>query len=123
MSAPDNMVTEREAVERQRRAYAAGRCDGGFPYKESYALASKLYPLPTTTRPRVVTDCLDPSCAPRSFRLVDGQLQTKCLGDTWHCLDNGSSHATVSGKGVAITPDRIRMLADLLANPTEEVTE
>lgn len=111
----DKTVTEREAVLRERTGYYAGYVDGvcaadpGAVISPSHIQerAAKRFPLPKVTRPRVVADSEG-----NAWRVVDGNLECRDAVNEWtrvrHC---------------GITAERLRMWADLLANPTEEVEE
>lgn len=127
------MVPEREAVRREREAFRLGAealyIQTEVPGIAKLALdrvqqyADVRYPLPKVVRPRVVTDA-QPGCSTRSFRYVDGQIQTTSEWDEgrWVCLTNGTNAVqTGESGGLSITPARIRLLADLIARPTEEV--
>ena len=120
----EKTYTEKEVVLREREAFRAGasavfvafgidpwghRSSGEWQGSEHIARAR--YPLPKVTRPRVVT-------CPKNgaqFRVIDGELQGR---DT--VLDGWLSVATIIYN---VTPDRVALWADLLANPTEEVEE
>lgn len=110
------MPTEREAVLRERRAFLSGV---GRTLTETHAklAAAEYYPLPKVTRPRVVTDSGAGLIAREtSWRVVGGALQWK-TGSEWNNL------AGPMNEGMFITAQRVRILADLLANPTEEAED
>lgn len=108
----DQTVTEREAVLRERKAFLLGVERGAYLPGATMSWwngeAVQRYPLPSSTRPRVVND------RDYQWRYVNNvmQVRSKSLGGDW---------------GVAVnctpTPERIRLWADLLSNPTEDVTE
>lgn len=122
-------ITERDAVLRQRAAFFDGaywawvnnyaECTGAKFNHEGYVheQAADRYPLPTITRPRVVKDAADPSV---EFCFVDGVLQYRADSGSWWRLvpDDGRVPTTIFYP----TAERVRLWADLLANPTEEVT-
>lgn len=130
----DKKYTLRDMVLAQREAYVRGyhtyRVDdattegreGAWETDKrdglSARIAARKFPLPKLTRPRVVT-----SDTGRRFRIVDGQLQTQTSsnGQSWCCLANGSRVPAAEDTGIKITLERIRLWADLLANPTEDV--
>lgn len=114
------MVTERDAVERERAAYTEG---AKWAWRTNYAectgarfnhnghvdrAAAYRYPLPTITRPRVVKD---PHSADIVWRCDGGVLQYRQGNHEWS-MGPGYWYAF---------PERVRLWADLLANPTEEV--
>ena len=120
-------VTEREAVLRERKAFERGyrtwRYDGpgcaprigaiALRDGEAELLASAVeaeYPLPKITRPRVVLDPIDPNYA---WRFVNGALQ----------CERGGSGVWGNTMTWALHPERVRVLADLVANPTETVED
>lgn len=114
MTAP---ISERDAVLRERAAFEEGvltarkyERDGGA-WPGSIALALARYPLPKITQPRVVTDCV--------------QVQWRVLGSAvqW-CARNGGAWNDVEARGwgnMYLTVERVTLIADLLANPLEEV--
>ena len=119
------MISEREAVMRERAAFVAGAerfaCEGCKGLAPDYAgkEAAERYPLPTVTRPRVVTDphLRDDSV---SWRVFDGVIQYRENRDAM--LDSIIDSSWVVGPPQFIpTAERVAMWADLLANPTEEV--
>lgn len=113
-------VTEREAVEREWKAYCEGAVDVEVRHRGALhctytvdlalvqAEAVKRYPLPKVQRPRVVRA---PSTANFEFRFMDGNIQERDInGGEWRRAD-----------GWPITPNLVAVWADLLANPTEVV--
>lgn len=112
-------VSEAEAVRRERAAFRAGynavvrgdelstRAHLETPGERDVLgrEVPKLYPLPTVTRPRVVED----ACG-NAYRVVNGELQHRGKG-----MDAGNWAFVhyVAGNAAA--------LAELLANPTEQV--
>lgn len=109
-------VTEREVVLRERKAYVAGwrdvnRLDGDMA-------ATRLYPLPSITRPRVVKDPAYPSY---EWRVVDGLLEWRRdpYSSGWVSIETAGGFIGI----YAATKQRVAVWADLLSNPTEEVTE
>ena len=70
--------------------------------------AADTFPLPTVTRPRVVHDDVD-KC---EYRAVGGMIQRRDEWQEWYVVND-----------TALSERRIRLWADLLANPTEECEE
>lgn len=118
MSKP-KMVTEAEAVRRERAAYLAGleqhACtqEGHDRLKRDVSLH---YPLPRITRPRVVRDTSTDGC-PIEWRVTNGNIECRQAAGTWYEV------AERGGAKMWITPQRVAFLADLLANPTETVED
>lgn len=86
--------------------------------EDEIAESRHLYPLPKVTRLRVVR-----AENGREFRVFAGQMQTRTstdMGGEWVCLESGYALVTHGG-GVHVTAARVKLWADLLANPTEEV--
>lgn len=84
------------------------------------ATAARLaFPMPQQERPRVVQDLdYEPQWGkPREWRCVNGWLQSRSLG---HRGSTGQEFAWSHESLAPITKARVLMLADLLANPTEE---
>lgn len=79
------------------------------------AIARRKYPLPRITRPRVVR-LADRAWAEREFRVSGGVFQSRTIG----IGPSGQSYPWTSVAQITPTPPMIRLLADLLANPTEE---
>lgn len=77
------------------------------------AEAKRRYPL-LVEKPRVVTDREETLPSARcDWRVIDGALEWRISGvpnPRWYPLTNSS---------LFLTADRVRLLADLLANPTE----
>lgn len=114
-------VTEREVVLRERKAFLQGIRSTSFLMvtDDSYWSdeAVRRYPLPLITRPRVVKD---PEAGfDQRWRVVDGCLEYAVPNGPWHKAHKRSNWSGVEQP----TPARIRLWADLLHNPTEEVTE
>ena len=128
MSTP-KMYTEAEVVRRERAAFvdganfvmsapAATRSDG-----EIRERLAEEYPLPTVTRPRVVPCPTNPR---REFRVVNGDLETRIKPSYVASFDGGRAceWGRVTDSEVESVPanaDRVRVWADLFANPTEKV--
>lgn len=119
------MVTEREAVLRERAAFTHGAYWAWFNnYAESSGAkfnhegfvdqrAADNYPLPKITRLREVPD---PHKANILWRCKDGLL--------WYCWTNREDVGWYTGTVLwSPTPERVNLWADLLQNPLEEVTE
>lgn len=126
----NKMVTEREAVLRERKAYAEG---AEWAWRTNYAehtgakfnhnghvdrSAAFRYPLPSITRPRVVKDQEYPNY---EWRVVDGSLEWRLHPYSSGWVPIETSHGFVGL--YTVTKQRAAMWADLLNNPTEEVTE
>lgn len=127
------MISERDAVLRVHAAFDEGarwqRLEIHAPDRSGEMAdramreAKARHPLPKVERPRVVKD---PHVEfGQRWRCVGGELQyTGSLNDppsdhSWHRLHKDDTY-----HGCRIpTPERIRLWADLLANPTELVTE
>jgi hypothetical protein len=119
-------LSEKEAVMRERVAFAKGmrenRCDPQVCACPACATAiheaTRRYPLPRIRRPRVVADNREGHR--REFRVFEGQMQTRSIRQPyWSCVENG--HTNADGTGLAIDAVRVKLWADLLASPLEEV--
>jgi hypothetical protein len=112
MSGP-KMVTEREAVARERAAFVEGviycTAQSDTLNYEPYAQRERLYPLPKVSRPRVVRD---PHGAAHFWTVRDGRIRPSVH---WSANDLQTIEA--------ITPERVALWADLLANPNEIVED
>jgi hypothetical protein len=119
MSGGEKKYTERDLVMAQREAFARGGYllrDPFTPRDEWRRRAEREYPLPRVTRARVVRDT-----AGIAWRVVDGRLEFD-RGD--ERLEPSQQWATTDWYGtLRIGAERIRLWADLLANPTEEVED
>lgn len=123
----EKKYTERDVVMRERAAFAKGRCmsqhemhEEELPCIACNQRARHLYPLPSVTRPRVVRDVTSGMAGGGyEWRVVNGGIQWRPLGDmTWRApASDGVVH------GMYLFPERVRTLADLLANPTETVED
>lgn len=117
MSAPT--VTERDAVLREREAFARGAgwrwtqvpsevmdkvALGGDSYAMYEKAAAQQFPLPKVTRARVVQDPI-------------------FAGITWSVKDGIARPSRVLDPSLPVNLTRALMWANLLANPTEEVEE
>lgn len=111
-------VTERQAIERERAAFVTGASyqwqrgcgySGDWAANKAAIAARELYPLPKVKRQRVVNDR-----AGISYRAIDGFIEWQLTSDKW-C--RYSCHGAVP----IPTSERVKLWADLLANPTEEV--
>jgi hypothetical protein len=109
-------ITEREAVRRERAAYArAMMIHGGQSWDEAHCAAGRVYPLPKVTRPRVVQD---PNKPYRWFRVIGGEVYAKTTR-----YSDGEWTPLAGNWSIPATPEMIRLWVDLLANPTEEVED
>lgn len=144
----EKMVSEREAVMRERKAWLDGVAEGldksfdsesepvrwppryyngkGFDHaRASWEEQSRrVYPLPKITRPRVVRD-------PYATATTTVEWSTEKWHDglviVWRAKWAPEWKLILSTDtpedGYVITPERVKLWADLLANPTEEVSE
>ena len=103
------LYTERQMCEAQRGAYVAGIGCSREDCAEHWAEAKRRYPLPRKTVPRVVTHY------GMKFRVVSDRLE--CMTTI---MDTGDWHDADRLK-LGLTGDRVRVIADLFARPTEEV--
>lgn len=134
MSAEPKLYTEREAVRREWTAAAIARCsvmwaadlgkghrsyEGGDPCDSCVESVRLRYPSPTVVRPRVLYDS-----------------ESNISGAQWSVSDTGHLRFRESPKAPWLTyseflhtgyaaplPNRVKLWADLLANPTEEVSD
>jgi hypothetical protein len=119
------MVSEREAILRERAAVnealrvlcqrGGERFLGALPqdWEGSLTFAAKLHPLPQVERPRVVPDGQG-----LAWRMVCGLLEFR-----WEQEPRDRNWYKATENVVEITHPRIRLWADLLANPTELVSD
>lgn len=90
----------------------------------SEALAEEEYPLPRTRVPRIVADPEGASFGIASdrrflkFAVADGEILLVLDED-----DSGNGADARMWEKIRPTPARVRLWADLLANPTEEVDD
>ena len=84
--------------------YASGQTDLAYHYKAADA-ANNRYPMPTVDVRRVVKDPEDPRC---DWRYRDDGLEARDHKGDW-----------IERPYTAVTPERVAMWADLIANPTE----
>lgn len=115
----EKTYTERELVLAKREAFVAGSEWHASSWTGSLAPleANDRYPLPRVTRPRVVR--MDRTVPGREFRVSGGNIESRTIGVG---LDGQPFRWTALAQ-ITPTPERIRILADLLANPTEEVED
>lgn len=128
MSEP-KMISEREAALRERKAYADGvRClfaepeisaGAGSVANRVVSRANERYPLPKVVRPRVLYD---------SESNISGAQWS--VSETGHLRFRESPKAPWLAYGdflytgyAAPLPNRVKLWAELLANPTEEVSD
>lgn len=108
------MYTERDLILAKRQAFEDGFELGWkgqtTEWRGLLTEAEARYPLPKVTRPRVVQY---PLYHWKKWRVIDGELQRNGSED--------DSDEWVSTPLSVMTAARVRVLADLLANPTEEV--
>lgn len=113
--------------------HATGTCGDGKSVacdfaNEANAEAARRYPLPTIIRPRVVREAArNPSIhSDRLWRVApDGQLQTRGVNqENWQCVEADYPEPnTVNDRPYRFTAERIRLLHDLINNPTEQVED
>ena len=115
----DKTLSEREAVLRERQAWIAGQEAACWrdPATEAQAMrrvvteAAARYPLPTVERPRILWDSQSVA-----WRVVEGDT----IQWTYHPdVPEGWLNAEIGQGHMFITAERVKMLADLLARPTE----
>lgn len=123
----EKMISERDAVMRERAASAKARCAALYsalphplntdheghifaPCEACRRKAVERYPL-KVTRPRVVAD--SGGCW---WRFVNGNLEVRegNAGCAWYAHDQYKYWLTL---------ERVKLLADLIASPTEEVED
>lgn len=128
------MPTEREAVERERAAFARGVRAGLGPEGRLYfkgpasrtpeEAAAIRYHFPVVTRPRVVRDPEDEECHEPMWWFVRGgkilAFYAKDEADARHYLTFERHGAELSAHP---TLARVALWADLFERPTEEVVE
>lgn len=120
-------VSEREAVLRERKAFERGYRTRPYELAQGGAAVAKMkpdeweqgalrcvmereYPLPKVSRPRVLQE----HGTGFKMRYVNGHFE--------HHVDDGKGWRwSVGRESCAITQERVKMWADLLANPTELV--
>lgn len=113
--------SEREYVLAQREAFLQGAAHGReyahVPSKcGQVGCASRRYPL-KVTRPRVVRD--SGPMGSSEWRYVNGRLECRLTGAMeWDVADGEDGTCKMF-----IRAERVKLLADLIANPTEEVAE
>ena len=114
MTDAPKMIFEQDAVRRERDAFCAGMhyqitAARMTPREaEQYAdIANRRYPMPSKTVPREVTEVQKVHGAPVTFRCINGKIEGNDFG--W------------AGKSYTVTPERVKLWADLFARPTEEV--
>lgn len=117
------MISERDAVLRERAAankaiekvFELARKSGGIEHVDMRCWAENVFPLPKVTRRRVIT-VQHPTGARAmfQFRVTNGGLEWATAGN-----DDWGPFGTIT-RGEQ-RPEFLRALADLLANPTEEV--
>lgn len=111
---PDEKAyTARDLILAKREGFAT-HCKRmcGWSDKTAERVAAEEYPLPKITRPRVVTDSQGTEFRVRDGDLLEGRRQDRPDNPGWGQFSAWD-----------ITPERIRLWADLLANPTEEVDD
>jgi hypothetical protein len=114
-------LTKREVLI-AREAYVQGIARGYgsyIPFDKAKGIAAERYPLPQITRPRVVKDP-DKEFS-QLWRCVDGVIEHDGAMSSWRsAFGKGPLHPSLL---VWPTVERIKLWADLLARPTEEVSE
>ena len=121
------MPTEKECVLRERKAFVAGSIDREqkrvLGYADAHKTAETRYPLTTATRPRLVQF---PGGRPSELlRVANGRVEYTACGPG----ENGGWIAAmphVIGANLDKkwqSPGLLRVIADLIENPTEEVED
>ena len=115
----EKKYTERDLVLAKREGYVKGRNDGEFGLKDiAAATARVLYPLPKVTRPRRL------DYGKTLFEVRDGKLfSSSDGGETWYKTVFRNLYGDEYFGNDLPKRDRLLALADLLANPTEEVED
>lgn len=120
----EKKYTEREMVLAKREAWSRAMRDFGFGgirplgWRGIDAEAKRAYPLPAITRPRIVRAQEDGVLAALEYRVIDGEIEWRRavsefeLPEEWHSVQQRPLH---------LTAFRVRLAADLLANPNETV--
>lgn len=110
-------MSEREAVRREREAFVRG-AEWAYPATGTWTTASKAeeaFPLPTITRPRVVTDPHD-AAVRWSVGGSSRRIRREKVSALGHWISADAEHTP-------ITNERVALWADLLANPSESVPD
>jgi hypothetical protein len=117
--APELKYTEKDLILARRSAFMLGAAYGeAFPVMSFAGRIERShieFPLPKVERPRVVRDVehMNANFNPSEWRFVNGELERRDLRfDEW-----------ASSENAVLTVQRIKLLADLLANPTELVED
>lgn len=105
------MVSERDAITLQRQAYRLGFFSRGERFPRT---AEEVYPFPKITRQRVRQDSFG-----INFMVSNGDIW---FADKKDCFWERAGGPDELWK-VAMTPERVLIVADLLANPTETVED
>lgn len=128
MSADIKLYTERELIVAKREGWAIATCAGlanfagnGHSYTTGpcdrcKVLAAQAYPPPKVTRARVV---VEPGCG-MAWKVVQDTLYFSLSAKPEHLGWRRCEPFTVEHE---VTTARVRMWADLLLNPTEDVEE
>lgn len=114
----EKKYTERDLILAKREGYVR-HCNEACGQWSEHAMqkfAESAYPLPKVTRARVVKDPMDGS----GWAVKDGMLQWTYDATARMCIIAVFDEPAFWSK-YRPTPARIRLWADLLANPTEEV--
>lgn len=116
----EKRYSERELVMAQREAFIRG-ARYERDNDETTCAATRIpdaanmhFPLPRVSRPRVVRD--ETGMFQCNWRVVAGALECD-TGTGWQRTDRDDSHDT----RMFVHAERVRLLADLLAHPTEDV--
>lgn len=130
------MVSEVEAVKREREAFKAGSAWERQVVVDEHGTnaarkAAALYPLPKAKRLRAVSDMAEG--VSYEWRYITGVLQFRYVNSVgtateWRTMlgrsgDRGPDNEKPEYYGTAFKPTaaRVALWADLIANPTEEV--
>lgn len=117
----EKRYTERDLILAKREVYADLLCAAvGWSREGAEQKATGAFPFPKRTRPRVLTE---QDGRGLSFRFTGDPTNPFALfeysvsgGREWRQTCSAESKLTV-------TAERVRIMADLLANPTEEVPD
>ncbi|MHB1310618.1 MAG: hypothetical protein ACYC3L_01285 [Gemmatimonadaceae bacterium] len=110
----EKLYTERDLILAKREAFAVGCGAMGLPLGNAARLAARRYELPKITRLRVVTDQFG-----TEWRMRENVDDDRSIALEYRHADNGGWQVD----RLTMTAQRIKLWADLLANPTEEVAD
>lgn len=120
----EKKYTERDLVAAKRNAFLSGRVDRGETGQlsgvEAERRAREMYPLPKVTRPRVLDD---PHVAGAKWKLYPNLAPMLGeFGVAHPDIYDGDFYTPSKELNLGVpTTARVKLWADLIANPTEEV--